>query len=195
MAEIILTVLRNEQSLLADILIKKDSTCLLLHGKMSKNDTRTGNFTYMAAAREAYQKIVNEWNLQDTVFCEGPVNNISEKYKHSSIFVLSSRFEGFGLVLAEAMSTGLASVAFACPCGPKDIVKDGSDGLLCENGNVKELSSKICQLIEDEQFRKEMGHKAATNIQRYSLDNIMYQWDLLFKEICKYANKKTLPSE
>lgn len=152
-------------------------------------------YIYGSGNREAYQKIVNEWNLQDTVFCEGPVNNISEKYKHSSIFVLSSRFEGFGLVLAEAMSTGLASVAFACPCGPKDIVKDGSDGLLCENGNVKELSSKICQLIEDEQFRKEMGHKAATNIQRYSLDNIMYQWDLLFKEICKYANKKTLPSE
>ena len=100
-------------------------------------------------------------------------------------FVLSSDFEGFGLVLGEAMSMGLASVAFACPCGPKEIITDGYNGLLCENGNIKELTSNICKLIENKQLRKEIGQNAANSIKRYSLDSIMDQWNELFQEIYK----------
>ena len=147
---------------------------------------------YGGGNRDEFQNLVNRLGLQDVVKCEGPVNNISEKYQNSSIFVLSSRFEGFGLVLAEAMSIGLASVAFDCPCGPKDIIHDGEDGILCENGAIKQLADGICKLIENEQLRKEMGHKAAINIQRYNLDNVMKQWDLLFKNLVKERDEKDL---
>lgn len=138
---------------------------------------------YGGGNRETFQKQVSRLGLQEVIKCNGPVSDIVEKYRESSIFVLSSRFEGFGLVLSEAMSVGLASVAFTCPCGPRDIITDGVDGILCENGDIHQLAVKICQLIEDESLRKEMGQKAAINIQRYAIDNIMKLWDALFQEI------------
>ena len=140
---------------------------------------------YGGGDKEEYQKQANTLMLQDVIKCYGPVDNIIEKYQESSIFVLSSRFEGFGLVLAEAMSVGVAPVAFACPCGPRDIIHHGEDGILCENGNITELANGICRLIENEEERKKMGANAAKNIQRYSLDNIMQLWDSLFQNIIR----------
>ena len=134
---------------------------------------------------QSYTNIANSCSLKDVVICHGTVDDIRNEYRYSSIFVLSSRFEGFGLVLAEAMSVGLASVAFACPCGPRDIIHDGEDGILCENGNIEALAAGICRLIEDEPLRKEMGRKAAQNIQRLTIDRIMLQWDQLFQEIVR----------
>jgi glycosyltransferase involved in cell wall biosynthesis len=128
---------------------------------------------------------VEERGLGNGLTLNGPVNNIREKYLESSIFVLSSRFEGLPLVLMEAMSTGLPPVSFTCPCGPRDIIHDGEDGILCPNGDIEQLAAGICRLIEDEQLRKEMGRKAAQNIQRYTIDQIMKQWDELFQEIVK----------
>ena len=159
-----------------DLLISAWETVVKKHPDWMLNIYGGGN-------REAYQKQVDELGLQNVIRCNGNVSDIAEKYQESSIFVLSSRFEGFGLVLAEAMSVGLAPVAFACPCGPKDIIHNGEDGILCENGSIEKLAEGICLLIEDEQLRKEMGQKAAQNIQRYTIDNIMKQWDTLFQEI------------
>ena len=138
---------------------------------------------YGGGKKENFQPLVEKYGLGDALKLNGPVSNIREKYQESSIFVLSSRFEGLPLVLMEAMSTGLPSVSFACPCGPRDIIHDGEDGILCENGNIQQLAAGICRLIEDEQLRKEMGRKAAQNIQRFSLENIMTQWDDLLQEI------------
>ena len=140
---------------------------------------------YGSGNKEAYINKVKELGIENVVNCEGPVNNITEKYLESSIFILSSRFEGLPLVLMEAMATGLAPVAFACPCGPKDIINDGENGLLCSNGDTEELALKICSLIENDSMRIEIGRKAANSINNYSLDNIMHQWDVLFQEIYK----------
>jgi glycosyltransferase involved in cell wall biosynthesis len=135
--------------------------------------------------KEDLQPMVEKFGLGSTLKLNGSVSYIREKYQESSIFVLSSRFEGLPLVLMEAMSTGLPSVSFTCPCGPRDIVQDGEDGILCENGNIKSLAAGICRLIEDEPLRKGMGRKAAQSIQRFTIDHIMQQWDLLFQEIVR----------
>jgi glycosyltransferase involved in cell wall biosynthesis len=85
--------------------------------------------------------------------------NIEEKYAESSIFVLSSRYEGFGMVLIEAMSFGIPCVSFDCNYGPSDIIKDNEDGFLIKNGDEK-FCRKLQELMKDENLRKEMGEKA-----------------------------------
>lgn len=106
----------------------------------------------------------------------------------SSIFVLSSRYEGFGLVLTEAMSYGIPCVSFDCPHGPSDIIKDYEDGLLVEKENIKELADKICYLIENENVRIKMGHKARENVKRFLPENVMPQWKNLFESLT-YSSK------
>lgn len=130
-----------------------------------------------------YQQLADNLGMAQAVICHKAVNNIDEKYHDSSIFILSSRYEGLPLVLMEAMAVGLPSVAFTCPCGPKDIIKNGEDGILCENGNIQQLSQCICKLIDNEDLRKDMGQKAANNIRRYTVDNVMEQWVQLFNDL------------
>ena len=127
--------------------------------------------------------MAEKYGVSNTVHCNPAVSDIYEKYRDSSIFVLSSRYEGFGLVLAEAMSTGVPSVSFACPCGPSDIIHDGEDGILVENGNVLKLAEGICMLIEDERLRKQYGRIARKNVQRFSQNTIMELWINLFNSV------------
>lgn len=171
-----------------------------------KNIIAVGRFVYEKGfdlLLEAWSKVIekhNDWHLYiygrgdktefyqyakqhhlTNLHLEDAVTNIIDKYCDSSIFVLSSRFEGFGLVLAEAMSCGLPAVSFDCPCGPRHIITNGEDGLLVEPENTDELSEKICYLIENEGKRKDMGEKAHINMQRYKEENIMKQWIALFE--------------
>lgn len=113
----------------------------------------------------------------------GPTSNIQQEYINSSVFVFSSRFEGFGMVLVEAMACGLPVISFACPCGPKDIVKDEEDGLLVENGNTDALAAALVRLMGDERLRQQMAAKARENVQRFSIENIAEQWKTLFGEV------------
>ena len=130
-----------------------------------------------------YQSIANNLNLQDSITCHPATNNLYQKYNESSIFVLSSRYEGFGLVIAEAMSCGLPCVSFACPCGPKDIITDGKNGYLVEPENIESLAERICQLIEYEELRKEMGKEARKRAEDFTEEKIMRQWVDLFENI------------
>lgn len=140
---------------------------------------------YGSGNRDEYERLVYKLGLSEVVTCHPAVTNIYEKYQESSIFVLSSRYEGFGLVLAEAMSTGLPAVSFACPCGPSDIVKDGDDGILVERENISKLADGISYLINDDKLRKYLGKNAQKNIQRYSINTIMQKWITLFEIIAK----------
>lgn len=138
---------------------------------------------YGSGDRQVYEHLAEQLGISSVVHCHPAVNNIYEKYRDSSIFALSSRYEGFGLVLAEAMSVGVPAVSFACPCGPSDIIKDGEDGILVEKGNIRKFANAICYLIEHSEIRKAYGNKSALNVQRFNQKTIMGQWITLFDSI------------
>lgn len=134
--------------------------------------------------RTPYELLMSQLRI-DSSRCHlnGPTTNIQQEYANSSLFVFSSRFEGFGMVLVEAMAYGLPVVSFDCPCGPKDIISDGEDGVLVEKGNVDALADGLSRMMSDEQLRISMSQAARRNVKRFHIDQIADRWRLLFSEI------------
>lgn len=128
---------------------------------------------------------ISERHLDNSIILHDPVDNIMEKYLESSICVLSSRYEGFSLVILEAMSCGVPCVSFDSPCGPRTIIKDSEDGLLIDYLNTQALADGLCKLIKDEGLRKEMGRKGRINVLRFSREHVMQQWVSLFDLLIK----------
>ena len=126
---------------------------------------------------------IHERQLENTIILHEPINNIQEKYLDSSICVVSSRYEGFSLVILEAMSCGVPVVSFDCPYGPRHIINEGEDGILVDNLNFQALADGICKLIRNIELRKRMGATARRNILRFSKDAVMKQWDFLFASL------------
>ncbi|MEG1506768.1 MAG: glycosyltransferase family 4 protein [Bacilli bacterium] len=122
-----------------------------------------------------------ELRLEKNIFLKGVTRNIEEKLLESSIYILTSRHEGLPLVLLEAMECGLPIISFDCPCGPKDIIKDGYNGYLVENGNIKELSKSIEALISNFSKIKEIGANSKKESERYNMEKIMIKWEELIK--------------
>lgn len=132
--------------------------------------------------RSPYEQLIHDLGIDPTrCLLNGTTSDIQKEYVDSSLFVFSSRFEGFGMVLVEAMACGLPVVSFDCPWGPRGIIKDGEDGLLVENGNVDDLVSKLCLLMSDKQKRNDMAKVALQNVQRFNLEKIALQWKTLFE--------------
>jgi len=132
--------------------------------------------------RTSYNQLMENLHI-DRSRCElhGRTDNVETAYVNSSIFVLSSRFEGFGMVLTEAMACGLPVVSFDCPWGPRSIINDSADGLLVENGNVEALADGLIRLIGDDDLRRRMAANGIKNVQRFSIDYIAERWKKLFE--------------
>ena len=109
--------------------------------------------------------------------------DILDKYKESSILVLTSVYEPFGLVMPEAMSCGIPVVAFDCPYGPSEIISDGKDGFLIDRYDVEAFADKLCLLMENEALRKQMGRNAIMSAQRFTKDKIIPQWNNFFMNL------------
>ena len=112
-----------------------------------------------------------------------PTPDIFEKYLECSVSLLTSRFEPFGLVLPEAMSSGLPVVAFDCPYGPAEIITDGKDGFVIKNRDIQAFAAKLCDLIENKELRFNMGRAGIVSSRRYSADRIMPLWHSLFTQL------------
>jgi glycosyltransferase involved in cell wall biosynthesis len=132
---------------------------------------------------QTFVKLSEQLGTVNSVRFFSPISQIQEAYLDASIMVLSSRTEGFGMVLIEAMACGLPCISFDCPSGPGDIIDHNHDGYLLQNGNVDAMTQKIMLLIDDTTLRKKMGLLAKQNAKRYLPENILPEWDKLFKEL------------
>ena len=115
----------------------------------------------------------------------GRTNDVEQEYLKSSIAVCSSRYEGFGMVIIEAMACGLAVASFDCPWGPRSIIKDGEDGLLVKNGDVGKLADALVTLIQDSAKREAIAKNAIQSVKRFQMDKIAEQWRLLFESVIR----------
>lgn len=135
-------------------------------------------------SQEYLKQLCKEYGIENRVRFLGFCNNINELMLKHSLFVLSSRSEGFGMVLTEAMSMG-------CPCisynlsGPSEIIYHNIDGLLVESQNIDKFSDSISLLIQNKKMRKEFGIKGIYNVKRFTTDNIVKEWILLFESLIK----------
>ncbi|MDH7446582.1 glycosyltransferase family 4 protein [Aquimarina sp. 2201CG14-23] len=132
---------------------------------------------------EGLDDLAKDLGISTSVHFYPPIKNIAEKYQEASIYVMSSRYEGFGMVLTEAMAYGVPCVSFDCPYGPSDIISDQENGLLVANNDIEGLANGICDLIEHEEKRIMMGKKARIDVQQYLPEKIAVQWDNLFKSL------------
>ena len=136
---------------------------------------------YGDGERRPYEFMIDNLSIdRNRCSLHGRIIDVQEAYKKSSISVCSSRFEGFGLVIIEAMSCGLPVVSFDCPWGPGSIITDGEDGILVENGNVSHLSDALVKIINDTEGRERMAQNAVKNVQRYNIEHIALHWKQLF---------------
>jgi glycosyltransferase involved in cell wall biosynthesis len=131
---------------------------------------------YGNGPREEYQAQADQLGIGEHVQCCPATSDIVSRYAESSIFVLSSRYEGFGLVLTEAMSCGLPCVSFDCPYGPSEIIREGEDGFLVPAEDVAALADRLMQLMQSEELRRSMGELARRNVMRYSPERVMEEW-------------------
>jgi glycosyltransferase involved in cell wall biosynthesis len=122
-------------------------------------------------------EFIEDNNLAGKLILQKPLSdNINNDYQASSIYVMTSKHERFGMVLAEAMSNGVPCISFDCDTGPRHIITNNEDGLLIEKENPKKLAAAISLLIENEGVRKNMGKKAIANVQRFSPEKIYELW-------------------
>lgn len=131
------------------------------------------------------QGMIDERGLAATTHLCRPTTQIGDEYARSSLHVMTSHYEGFGMVIVEAMACGLPSVAFDCKCGPKDIIRPGENGLLVRDGDEEGLAQTLMTLMEDDALRKRMSQRAREVVKEYSEEAVMARWMRLFTSIVR----------
>lgn len=129
------------------------------------------------------KRLIQESGVQDKVILKGPLDgeDLQNHYKNSSIYIMTSRWEGFGLVLTEAMNFGLPIISFE-NSGANEVLEDGKYGRLVQQGNVELFSKELNRMISDIQIRKEYAAKSLQRIESFKLDNIMKQWEDIIQQ-------------
>ncbi len=141
------------------------------------------------AQHNALQRQIADCGLSEIVRLLPFTHDVASAYATAAFYVMSSRYEGFGLVLVEAMRCGLPCVSFDCPSGPSEIITHERDGLLVAYRGlsheecVSGLASALCRMMDHEEQLPIMGRAAQETSQRYTTDSVIPKWEQLFREM------------
>ena len=185
----------------ADLSAQKDTYKILFVGRLSKNHKRPHllieafagladefpNWNvelWGAEDGKAYYKelqlLIKKHHLENRVFLKGPTNDVSSVLQQGDIFAFPSAYEGFGLALGEAMSMGLPAVGYKSCSAVNELIKDGENGYLCEDG-IEPLRIALQKIMKNQNLRKKLGWNAKKIIRKYSSFLIWNMWEKILK--------------
>ena len=139
--------------------------------------------------RKALHQQIDRQGLSGHVTLHPATNDVASAYASAAFYVMSSRYEGFGLVLIEAMRCGLPCVSFDCPSGPSEIITDGRDGILVpyrglsREEQVDGLAQALCRMLDHEEQIPVMGKAAQETSRKYTAGSVIPMWERLFEGI------------
>ena len=132
--------------------------------------------------KDMLQQMIDERGLRECMKLNAPTKEIGKEYAESSMLVMSSHYEGFPMVMIEAMACGLPAVCFDFKCGPRDIIEEGENGLIVPDGDIEGLAEALVRLMKDDELRKRMGENAKMVVETYSEEKVMTKWVNLYEE-------------
>lgn len=135
--------------------------------------------------REMLQKKIEELGLEGSARVNAPVRDLGAEYARSSVLAMSSHYEGFPMVMIEGMACGLPAVSFDFKTGPKDIIRQGENGIVVPDGDIRAFADALADLATDEELRRRMSSEAAKIKEEYSQEKVMGRWMALFDELLK----------
>lgn len=186
----------------ADLSAQKDTYKILFVGRLSKNHKRPHllieafagladefpNWNvelWGAEDGKAYYKelqlLIKKHHLENRVFLKGPTNDVPSVLQQGDIFAFPSAYEGFGLALGEAMSMGLPAVGYKSCSAVNELIKDGENGYLCDDG-VEPLKIALQKIMKNQQVRMQMGKFAKVSMEKYSSRAIWNEWSRLLEQ-------------
>lgn len=139
--------------------------------------------------RTRLERQIAALGLEHRAALPGWTDRPADVYRAADVFVLSSRYEGYGNVLAEAMAAGVAVVSFDCDSGPRELIRQEVDGILVPPENVEQLASAIERLIVDPQFRQRLARRAPEVLQRFTAERFFQQWDAVLAAATSRARR------
>jgi glycosyltransferase involved in cell wall biosynthesis len=190
-------IARKDPLLMPGVFVKKERRLLLAAGRLATEKGYDGLIQVFSKLvvnhaewdlvivgegqlRVALEQQIERLGLQNRVFLPGRAGNIGDWYERADLFVLSSHFEGFPLSLLEAMAYGLPVVSFDCDTGPRDIIRDQTDGILVRPGDLDDLAVGLNRLMSDDSLRKKYAERAIEVREKFSISEVTGKWEKLF---------------
>lgn len=133
--------------------------------------------------RTMLKEMIAQYGIGNSVVLVPANNEIEKHYLSSSVYAMTSRYEGLPMVLLEAQAFGLPIISFNCKCGPSDVVDNGKNGFLVEEGNVSAFALQLKKVMKDIELRKEMSWNALDTSKKFSIEPVMSRWMQLFESL------------